>query len=59
MKSKYFNKNDSIVIMEKLVPSGYYLVQLSGNTRDKIRCDDYKMATGYYRAFCKIAKSQG
>ena len=33
--------------LEKLFPSGYYLVQCYKGTElhDKIRCDDYRMAT--------------
>ena len=30
-------------------PSGYLL--------DRMRCDDYRMALEYYRAFCKLAKA--
>jgi hypothetical protein len=44
---------------EKLFPSGYYLVQVYVGTelRDKIRCDDYRMAREYLRAFNAIAKA--
>ena len=45
--------------MEKLMPSGMYLVQVRKGTEliDKIRCDSYRMACDYYRAFCAIAKA--
>jgi hypothetical protein len=56
-KVKYYEKTDSIVTMEKLFPSGYYLVELSGKSRDKIKCDNYKIALDYFRSFCKIAKN--
>lgn len=44
--------------MEKLFPSGYYLVQCYKGTElhDKVRCDDYRMALDYYKAFQAIAK---
>lgn len=47
--------------MEKLFPSGMYLVQLyiGQDLRDKIRCDDYTRALEYYRAFSRIAKNGG
>ena len=31
----------------------------SGDLHDKMRCDDYRMALEYYRAFKAIAKAQG
>lgn len=45
--------------LEKLFPSGYYLVQCYKGTElhDKIRCDDYRMALEYYKAFSAIAKT--
>ena len=47
--------------MEKLFPSGMYIVQLyiGQDLRDKVRCDDYTMALEYYRAFSRIAKNGG
>lgn len=47
------------VVMERLFPSGMWLVQLRNNAGelvDKIRCDDYRMAKEYKRAFAAIAK---
>jgi hypothetical protein len=43
---------------ERLFPSGYYLVQCYKGTElhDKVRCDDYRTALDYYRAFQAIAK---
>ena len=29
----------------------------SGEVIDKIRCDDYREALGYYRAFCALSKA--
>ena len=44
--------------LEKLYPSGMYLVQCYKGTElhDKVRCDDYRMALDYYKAFSAIAK---
>ena len=44
---------------EQLFPSGMYLVQLYKRSEmaDKIRCDTYKAAMEYYKAFAKIAKN--
>ena len=43
---------------ERLFPSGYYLVQCYKGTElhDKVRCDDYRTALDYYRAFQAIAR---
>ena len=56
MKIKVYDNAE--VTFEKLLPSGMYLVQLriNGEVSDKVRCDDYKMALEYRRAFCSIAK---
>jgi len=45
--------------LEKLFPSGYYLVECYKGTElhDKIRCDDYRTALNYYKSFAKIAKA--
>ena len=45
--------------LERLFPSGMYLVQCYVGTElhDKIRCDDYRSACEYYKAFSKIAKA--
>ena len=45
--------------LEKLSPSGMYLVKVYVGTelRDKVRCDDYRMACEYWRAFNRIAKN--
>lgn len=53
-------KNGAYATMEKLFPSGMYLVQCrnpNGDLHDKIRCDDYRMAKEYFSAFKKIAKA--
>ena len=44
--------------IEKLFPSGYYLVQCyrGSELHDKVRCDDYRMALDYYKSFQAIAK---
>lgn len=44
---------------EKLFPSGMYLIQcyIGSELHDKIRCDDYKTALQYYKAFSNIAKN--
>jgi hypothetical protein len=57
MKTKVFD--NGLVTFEKLFPSGMYLVELSldNGTRDKMRCDSYKSACEYFKAFCAIAKN--
>ena len=53
-------KSGSSVTMEKLFPSGMYLIELrtpKGELHDKIRVDDYRMALDYWRSFCAIAKN--
>ena len=44
--------------MERLFPSGMYLVQCyrGSELADKVRCDTYRVACEYYRAFQAIAK---
>ena len=52
-------KNGACASMEKLFPSGMYLVQVrtpSGELHDKIRLDDYRQAMSYFKAFKAIAK---
>ncbi len=49
------------VFFERL-PSGMYSVilrNLSDSLVDKVRCDDYRMAMEYKKAFSKIAKNGG
>jgi len=51
-------KNGADVIAEK--NGAWYCVTLrnpSGEVHDKIRCDDYRMALEYVRAFKAIAKT--
>ena len=56
---KIKNYPNGYATMEKFTPSGMYLVQVrkGGELVDKIRCDSYRMACDYYRAFCRIAKA--
>lgn len=59
MKPKFY-KNGAAVTFERLFPSGMYLVELwrpDGSLHDKIRCDDYREATCYARAFGKVAQT--
>jgi len=57
MKIKEFR--NGYATMEQLFPSGLYLVQCYKGTelQDKIRCDDYRAALDYFRAFSAIAKA--
>lgn len=58
-KFKLFD-NDAYASIEKLFPSGMYLVECRGSNGemlDKMRCDDYQNALAYYKAFCKLAKN--
>lgn len=52
----YDNGHASI---ERLSPSGMWLVQVykGSELHDKIRCDDYRSALEYFRAFSAIAKN--
>lgn len=56
MKIKTFTNGHTT--FERLFPSGMYLVQLyvREELREKIRCDDYRAALSYLRAFNRIAK---
>lgn len=56
---KLYSYQHGDVLVEKLSPSGMYLVQLrssSGDLLDKVRCDDYRTAMEYKRAFSALAK---
>jgi len=56
---KLYSYRNGDVLVEKLLPSGMYLVQLrhaNGVITDKIRCDNYRTAMEYKRAFAEIAK---
>lgn len=59
MKPKFYYSKNGIASMEKLFPSGMYLVTVSTESgkRDKMRCDDYRQALEYFRAFKLIAKA--
>lgn len=52
----YKNGHASI---ERLMPSGMYLVQVykGSQLHDKIRCDDYRSALQYLKAFAAIARN--
>lgn len=53
-------KNGASVSMEKLFPSGMYLIELRnpvGDLHDKMRCDDYREACAYYKSFGNIARN--
>lgn len=56
---KIYSYRNGDVLVERVFPSGMYLVQLrntDGNIRDKVMCDGYRMAMEYKRAFIAIAK---
>lgn len=57
MKVKVFDNGSAT--LERLFPSGMYLVQVyvGAELHDKVRCDDYRRALEYFRAFCRIAKN--
>ena len=53
-------KTTGSVTMEKLFPSGMYLVILydyQGLIHDKVRCDSYRTACEYKKAFRAIARN--
>ena len=57
MKSKTYPRGS--VSMERLFPSGFYLVRVwrGSELHDSIRCDTYRSALEYFRAFDRIAKA--
>jgi len=59
MQNKVFiGKSDKCVIFEKTT-NLYWITLRQGNfVLDKMRCDNYRLAHGYYRAFKAIAKAQ-
>ena len=59
MKAKRKNYRNGSVVMTKSFPSGLYLVECwAGNDMvDKVRCDDYRIACEYFKAFSAIAKA--
>ncbi len=63
MKKKFFTyKNGATASMEKLFPSGMYLVECrrpDGTLHDKVRCDDYDNACAFLRSFKAIARNLG
>lgn len=59
---KLYTYTHGDVFVERLFPGGMYLIQLrntAGELVDKIRCDDYRSAMKYKRAFAAIAKHNG
>ena len=61
MKTKLTEyKNGAYALIEKeSYPRGMYCIicrDAVGNLIDKVRCDDYRMALDYYRAFKLMAK---
>lgn len=58
----YFAKSGAWVQFETLFPSGYHMVTLYdplGDIADRMRCDCYRDAQAYRRAFVAIAKNWG
>jgi hypothetical protein len=57
MKIKTYKNGHTV--FERLSPSGMYLVELyiGPELRDKVRCDTYRAAMEYLRAFNRIARA--
>ena len=56
MKIKLF-KNGALITMERV--GGMYVVLCrdpAGRVHDKVRCDTYRDASEYRRAFCRVAR---
>ncbi len=53
MKTFYNDKNDTLVTLEK--SGSWYLVTLSGATRDKILCDTFSGAKEHFAEFKRQA----
>jgi hypothetical protein len=62
MKDYFHAKTGASVYFQRPNISGYWVVKLcapSGDTIDRIRCDDYRAALDYRRAFINQAKNWG
>ena len=59
LKMKIKEYKNGYATFEQLFPSGMYLVQCykGSELSDKIRCDTYKVAMEYFKAFANIAKN--
>lgn len=57
MKIKTYKNGHTV--FERLSPSGMYLVKvyLGSELHDKVRCDTYRAAMEYLRAFNRIARA--
>lgn len=57
MKMKCYRNGYASI--ERRFPSGLWLIEcyIGTELHDKVRCDDYRTALDYYRAFCAIAKT--
>lgn len=58
MKAIHLFKNGASVLYEKL--NGWYCIRLcnpAGDAIDKVRCDSYRDAQAYYKAFKAIARA--
>jgi len=58
MKIREF-KNGACTIFERMPVSGMYIVICrgpNGQILDRMRCDSYRMACGYLKAFNRLAK---
>jgi hypothetical protein len=58
MKPKHYDVGDNSASMERLSPSGMYLIEcrVRGELYDKVRCDDYQDALWYFTSFKAIAR---
>jgi hypothetical protein len=58
MKPKRYDAGGNSATVEKMFPSGMYLVEcrIGGELHDKVRCDDYRSAQDYFAAFKAIAR---
>ena len=56
---KLFNHKNGTVSMERIFPSGMYLVlcRKGSEVHDKVRCDTLEEARHYWKSFCKIVKN--
>ena len=59
MKDKIQVYKNGYCTMEKTQPAGYYKlkVYIRDDLHDKIMCDDYQEAMGYWKVFKAIARS--
>lgn len=58
MNTRIKTFRDNTVIYDKAGIWHCVTLRIGTGVHDKVRCDDYRGAMEYFRAFCKIAKAR-